>query len=209
MKTRQTLLALRIAVGLTALGAVPTLLAGPHETRIRFTGSEYPTGEVFDPGNTIGLLPDADGILRARGIVVGGCMALRVPELQTPDLVIYTRNWANFNLDSTAGFSGMTWCSWDGYMTDSEGNQVLVAQGFAYGFRRKISDTKWLEQATIVGLFCNGPLEGVVMNATDTVESWDPTMATGYMGKVEGVLTVPDSVDLRAHRGWKPCAHRR
>ena len=199
MKTRTILQATRLAAGLAVLGAMYTLNASPDGMRVRFTGTEYPTGEVFDPGNTIGLLPDADGIIRPRGVVVGGIQTLKIPKLGTPDLVLHIKADSNFDLDTTTGFNGITWCSWTGYVTDAGGSEVLVAQGFAYGFRQKISDAKWLEKAVTVGVFCSGPLDGVVMNATVLVESWDPMMATGYAGKIRGELIVPDSVPLRPH----------
>lgn len=188
-----------MAIGLAALGTMHTLGANPDGMRVRFTGTEYPTGEVFDPGNMIGLQPDADGIIRARGVVVGGIQTLKLPKLGTPDLVLHIKADSNFNFDTTAGFNGITWCSWTGYVTDAGGNEVLVAQGFAYGFRTKVSDTKWLEKAITVGVFCSGPLEGAAMHATVMVESSDPVMAAGYVGKIKGELIVPDSVPLRPH----------
>lgn len=92
------------------------------------------------------------------------------------------------------------WCSWNGYATDGSGSEILVAQGFAYGFRANVSATKWVEKAVTVGVFCSGPLEGAALSATVIVESSDPMMAAGYVGKLRGELIVPDTVPLRPHR---------
>jgi hypothetical protein len=207
MKTQQSLLAVGAIACLLALGSAPTLLGCPNDPRadrIHFTATDVPTGEFFDFGNYLTVTPDADGILRIRGVVMGDLFTLTIPELGVSNLAVKGRMQINADLDIAAGFTGHAWGGFEFYSTDENGNEVCVGQGFWHGEREKKSDVLWENKADIVGYIFAGPLAGMVIQGTEIIQTWHPVFATGYYGTAQGNLILLGSPDSCPPRHCPP-----
>ncbi len=196
MKTQQSLLAVGAIACLMAFSSAPALFGcqeNPRADCVRFTATDVPTGEFFDFGNYMTVVPDADGILRIRGLVMGDWFTLSVPDLGISNLVVKGRMQINANLDTTAGFTGHTWGGFEFYSTDENGMEVCIGQGFWHGKREKKSETLWETKAQVVGYIFAGPLAGAVIQGTEVIQSWHPLFATGFYGEAQGQLILLDS----------------
>jgi hypothetical protein len=194
---------LTVAGSVTLLGA--SSLTGCHDRDLLpFTGADFPTGPMISGMPPV--VPDAEGILRIRDVpATNSRMTFCIPELGLKSFAVDLDFAWNADIDTLGGFAWIAWGECRGYITDEAGNRECVFRGYYHSRRRKVSDTLWISEADWLGTFCAGPLEGIGVKASEVAESWHPMMATGYSGKLTGVLSIPESFDLplTRHRGWK------
>jgi hypothetical protein len=192
------------ATAMTALllvfGSLP-LLGNPNPMRLPLVVTDVPTGVVLDYGNLMTVTPDPDGIIRMRGFIIESTVTLTIAPLPVPPIVQTMKVWLNADINPAAGYGGPGWGRFEGYILDAEDNPVRVSEGFWFGYRKQVSESLWVTEAKLVGLFTAGPLAGVAVAFDSKIETWHPMFATGYLGTGKGYLLVPDSVELRPGKG--------
>jgi hypothetical protein len=201
MKTTSSFFAVGALAVLVAMTSAPSLFACPPKPQTvsaRFTATDTMTGEFFDFGNYLSVVPDADGIVRIRGLVIGDLFTVSVPEFGISNLQLNAKMGINCDLSAADG-TGESWGAVEGRL----GGQ-LVMQGFWYGVREKKSDQLWLTHCHLLCVFVAGDLEGVLMKGTETIQTWSKFFETGAYGEAEGVLEFPPSFGLVPHRHHPP-----
>ena len=193
MTAKQSYVALGTAMCLMTLGSTPSLVGSLPDSNsiiVRFSGSDAPTGVFYDWGNFQTAAPDADGIVRIRGVLLADALTVSIPELGVSNLQLQAKMGLNADLKATDG-TGECW----GTLEASLGSQ-RVLEGYWYGVRVKKSDQLWVGNCELSCVFCAGDLEGVLLRGTEIHQTWTKFMDTGFAGTSEGTLIIPNSLGI-------------